>query len=122
MSRWDEYDRMQERVLEGRSRISENNHNRHVPSQDELDEWNRIVASIKEQIRSGVKSTEFWKINGSWVDVNGGRSFFLGNEFIQEEKISPEKPRTPPISEPPPKDSIITPPKNNQVIKNQKMK
>ena len=91
MSRWDEYDRMQERVLEGRAKISKNNQNRHIPSQAELDEWHSVVANIKEQIRSGINSTSNWKINGKWVDVKGGRSFFLGDDYALIESASPEK-------------------------------
>lgn len=89
MSRWDELDRMQERVEEGRRRIQENNAQRHVPTEAEVSEWQAVQERILEEVRQGATSAEIWKLNNGWIEVRGGRQFHLKESLpeINDDRI-----------------------------------
>lgn len=95
MSRWDEYDRMIERIEEGRRRIAEYNESYHAqiapstPSTaltpEEIEQWRKAKDDVAQLIRHGTILSEEWKLlNSGWVEFTSGqlqrRSFYVKNE------------------------------------------
>ena len=62
----------------------------------EREEWRLYVDSVKALLQAGVRSGDGWKVNGSWVDVKGGRAFFIGDMLLP---VITKAPVTSPVCE-----------------------
>ncbi|MDO6536258.1 hypothetical protein [Alteromonas stellipolaris] len=74
MSRWDEYDRMFERIEQGRRDIAENNSRAAIaPNEDVVTNWNEKIEEVTSLIETGVLETEEWCVsNSNWVEFKTG--------------------------------------------------
>ncbi|KZZ14537.1 hypothetical protein A3750_14280 [Oleiphilus sp. HI0079] len=93
MSRWDEFDRMQERVEEGIQKIKDNterfNQVAGYLSDEQKKKWNLQKSSILDQIKDGKTFGDDWSLNGAWVDLPGKRMFKVPDDLlrINEERV-----------------------------------
>lgn len=78
----------------------------------EREEWRLYVDSVKALLQAGVRSGDGWKVNGSWVDVKGGRAFFIGDMLLP---VITKAPVTSPVRE---QIDIPAPPATPSILDN----
>lgn len=84
MSRWDEFDRMFERMEEGLSRMEANKDIVLNYRDIDADRWEAGKKQIMKRILDGERQSNHWRIKGTWVEIFDGylkgTSFFIPNE------------------------------------------
>lgn len=86
MSRWDEYDRMYERIEAGKKNIKENSYELVKPSEETLSCWNDKKNQISMAIENGIFETAEWFVtNSMWVEFKSGS--YLGRSFYAKENV-----------------------------------
>ena len=96
MSRWDEYDRMLERLEERREIVRQNTEeynkiieNSPPPTEQEILNWKNTQERILEKIREGATSGDDWVLNNRWVELSYRRAFLLKENLpaINDDRI-----------------------------------
>lgn len=73
-----------------------------TPTETELKEWSQYVESVKKLIQAGARAGDGWVVNEKWVDVKGGRAFFIGDMYLPPKKQHPIPEPVSPASHQPP--------------------
>jgi len=87
MSRWDELDKMTDRVEEGKRNLKNAKYEEVAPCEDVIKIWNDKIKEIESLIATGCLETEEWYVvtDSRWVEFKKGG--FLKRSFFVSENI-----------------------------------